>query len=76
MPRTAAAGAGAKRLIIGLGGSATNDGGCGAACAAGVKFYNAAGESFVPVGGTLYEIERIDMSGLDPAIAGAEIVAM
>ena len=72
----AAAGAGAKRLIIGLGGSATNDGGCGAACAAGVKFYHAAGESFVPVGGTLCEIERIDMSGLDPAIAGAEIVAM
>ena len=72
----AAAGSGAKRLIIGLGGSATNDGGCGAACAAGVKFYNAAGESFVPVGGTLCEIERIDMSGLDPAIAGAEIVAM
>ena len=72
----AAAGAGAKRLIIGLGGSATNDGGCGAACAAGVKFYNAAGESFVPVGGTLCEIERIDMSGLNQAIAGAEIVAM
>lgn len=34
-----AARSGAKRLVIGLGGSATNDGGCGAAAAAGVKFY-------------------------------------
>ena len=47
-----AAESGVKRIIMGLGGSATNDAGCGAAAAAGVKFYNAAGESFVPTGGT------------------------
>jgi len=71
-----AARSGAKRLVIGLGGSATNDGGCGAAAAAGVKFYNAAGESFVPVGGTLKDIERIDMSMRNPAFDKVEIVTM
>lgn len=71
-----AARSGAKRLVIGLGGSATNDGCCGAAAAAGVKFYNAAGESFVPVGGTLKDIERIDMSMRDPAFDKVEIVTM
>ena len=71
-----AARSGAKRLVIGLGGSDTNDGGCGAAASAGVKFYNAAGESFVPVGGTLKDIERIDMSMRDPAFDKVEIVTM
>ncbi len=54
---------GAKRVILGLGGSATNDGGCGMAAALGVKFYNAAGETFVPTGGTLKDIHRIDVAG-------------
>ena len=34
-----------------LGGSATNDGGCGAAAACGVRFLDSAGKAFVPVGG-------------------------
>lgn len=72
----AAAREGAKRIVVGLGGSATNDGGCGAAAAAGVKFLNAAGETFVPTGGTLKEISHIDISGLDPVLRGVEIVAM
>lgn len=71
-----AARSGAKKLVVGLGGSATNDGGCGAAAAAGVKFYNAAGECFVPVGGTLKDIEKIDMSGLDDALKSVEMVTM
>ena len=54
---------GARRIILGLGGSATNDGGCGAACALGVRFLDAAGEPFRPVGGNLDRIERIDLSG-------------
>ena len=54
---------GAKRIILGLGGSATNDGGCGAAAALGVKFLNEAGEAFVPTGGTLDKIAKIDVSG-------------
>ena len=51
---------GAIHLILGLGGSATNDGGCGAAAAMGVVFRDKAGQSFVPVGETLGEIASID----------------
>ena len=44
---------GCKKLIVGLGGSCTNDGGAGAAAACGAKFYDAEGQTFMPVGGTL-----------------------
>lgn len=73
---TDAAHSGVRRIIVGLGGSATNDAGCGAAAAAGVKFYNAAGECFVPTGGTLKDIADIDLSGLDDALKNVEIVTM
>lgn len=49
---------GVKKLVIGLGGSATNDGGCGAAAALSVRFYREDGETFIPAGGTLAEIAR------------------
>ncbi len=67
---------GARRIILGLGGSATNDGGCGAAAAAGLRFLNSDGACFVPVGGTLKDIAAIDVSGLDPRLRGVEIAAM
>lgn len=67
---------GAKKLVVGLGGSATTDGGCGAAAAVGIRFRNAAGEIFVPTGGTLKDIADIDLSGLSPALGRAEIVTM
>ena len=72
----AAAAKGVKKIIVGLGGSSTNDGGCGAAAAVGVKFYNDKGEAFVPTGGTTHEIARIDMSGRDKSLEGVEIVTM
>ena len=72
----AAAGSGAERIIVGLGGSATNDGGCGMAAALGVRFYNGRGGVFVPVGGTLRDIARIDCSGIDKRLAGVQIAAM
>lgn len=72
----AAAKSGAETVIIGLGGSATNDGGCGAAAACGVKFLDKAGKAFVPVGGTLKDIERIDLSGVDPAIRKVRFITM
>lgn len=53
---------GAKRIILGLGGSSTNDGGCGAAAALGVRFLDDTGESFLPVGGNLDRIAKIDLS--------------
>jgi len=58
----AAADRGAHRIILGLGGSATNDGGCGAAAALGARFLNEQGEAFVPTGGTLDRITKIDIS--------------
>lgn len=67
---------GCKKIVVGLGGSATNDGGTGAAAAVGVRFYNAAGEPFVPAGGTLKEIARIDASQKNKALSGVEIVTM
>lgn len=71
-----AADRGAGRFILGLGGSATNDGGCGAAAAAGVRFYDRSGKSFIPTGCTLKDISHIDVSGLHPALREAEMTAM
>ena len=67
---------GCKTVILGLGGSATNDAGAGAASALGVRFYNQNGESFVPVGGTLCEVDRIDLSQRLPALNGVSFVTM
>ena len=67
---------GCTKIIIGLGGSATNDGGCGAATALGVQFFDKAGKEFVPTGGTLSEINKIDSSKLHKTLASVEIVTM
>lgn len=71
-----AARAGCKRIIVGLGGSCTNDGGAGAAAALGVSFKDASGSNFVPVGETLGKIASIDVSGLSPALKGVELITM
>lgn len=71
-----AASHGVTKIILGLGGSCTTDGGCGAAAACGIKFYDEAGNSFIPTGETLSQIEHIDTSSLDPAIKTVDIVAM
>jgi glycerate kinase len=67
---------GCEKIIVGLGGSATNDFGAGAAAAAGIRFFDAAGKPFVPAGGTLSRIARIDTAGLLPEIKRAEIITM
>lgn len=72
---TAAAESGASRIIVGLGGSATNDCGCGAAAAAGARFLDAGGKAFVPTGGTLKDVANIDISGMT-ALRSAELVTM
>ncbi len=71
-----AANRGCKRIVIGLGGSATNDFGAGAAVALGIRFYKKNGEEFVPIGENLSEIAKIDKSGYAPAMRGIQIVAM
>lgn len=68
--------AGCEKIIVGLGGSCTNDAGAGAAAACGVRFLDAAGRAFVPVGGTLKDVAAVNVSTLDPALKGREIVAM
>ena len=67
---------GAKRVVLGLGGSATNDGGCGCAAALGVKFLNDKGEAFVPVGGTLNEVVSVSAADLLPELKAVPVTAM
>lgn len=64
---------GCKKMIIGLGGSATNDGGAGMAAALGVKFFGSKGENIMPNGGNLKDIHDIDISGLDARIKDVSI---
>ncbi|MCY8102880.1 glycerate kinase [Bacillus haynesii] len=59
---------GVSTIIIGLGGSATNDGGAGMAAALGAKFLNRDGEESENGGGALAEIAKIDVSGLNPKL--------
>jgi glycerate 2-kinase len=56
---------GATHIIVGIGGSATNDGGAGMAEALGVRFLDRAGRPVAPTGGSLGRISSIDMRGLD-----------
>ena len=67
---------GVSKIIMGLGGSCTNDGGCGAACAVGIRFLDEAGNSFIPTGGTLHRIQQLDLSQIDPMIKSIEFVTM
>ncbi|MCH8051549.1 MAG: glycerate kinase, partial [Chloroflexi bacterium] len=63
-----------RRLIIGLGGSATNDGGAGMAAALGARLLDAGGGEIPPGGVALAGLDRIDVSGLDPRLAGANVI--
>ncbi|RKY00394.1 glycerate kinase [Candidatus Poribacteria bacterium] len=65
---------GCRRFIIGIGGSATNDGGAGMAQALGVKLLDKDGKQIPFGGGGLLKLERIDISTLDPRIKESEIV--
>ena len=65
---------GLAKIIIGIGGSATNDGGTGMARALGVRFLDAAGREVAAGGGSLAEICQIDTTGLDPRLKNTEIV--
>lgn len=66
---------GVRRILIGLGGSATNDGGAGMATALGVCFKDDAGKMLPPGGMALSELDTVDTSGLDPRLQGVEVVA-
>ncbi|ABL00513.1 glycerate kinase [Pelobacter propionicus] len=64
----AALDAGLRRLIVGIGGSATNDGGAGMARALGVRFLDADGTELPEGGAALARLARVDLDGLDPRL--------
>ena len=64
---------GYRRMIIGIGGSATNDCGIGMLLALGCRFFDDAGQEVAGYGRDVGRIARIDASGLDPRLAGCEI---
>ncbi|MEX1139966.1 MAG: glycerate kinase [Bacteroidota bacterium] len=64
----------AKKVVIGIGGSATNDGGAGAAEALGARFHDEKGIPIGRGGEALAHLEHIDLSGLDPRLGDVQIV--
>lgn len=64
---------GVERIVIGIGGSATTDGGVGMAEALGYRFYDNEGEAINPVGGETKRIARIDESQVHARLAGVQI---
>lgn len=65
---------GVERLIIGMGGSATVDGGMGCMQALGVRLLDAAGREIAPGGGSLAQLRQVDSSGMDPRWRELDIV--
>ncbi len=66
--------AGCRKLIIGIGGSATNDGGAGMAQALGVRLLDERGKELPWGGAALAKLNRIDISGLDSRLAECEVI--
>lgn len=69
----AALDAGLRSIIIGIGGSATNDGGVGMAQALGARFFDAGGQSLPPGGAVLARLQRIDLNAIDARLGEAQI---
>ena len=65
---------GYSRIIVGLGGSATNDAGAGMATALGVRFLDAQGRPLRDGGAALAQLARIDLSQLHPALESAQVI--
>jgi glycerate 2-kinase len=69
----AALDAGLRKIIIGLGGSATNDGGAGMITALGAVFLDESGNELPPGGSALINLHKIDLSNLDARLKATEI---
>jgi len=65
---------GCRKFIIGIGGSATNDGGAGMAQALGVNLLDAKGRSIAWGGAALADLEKIDITSIDPRLAGCDVL--
>ncbi|MEH3024100.1 MAG: glycerate kinase [Pseudomonas oryzihabitans] len=70
----AALDAGAERLVLAIGGSATNDGGAGLLQALGVRLLDAQGRDLGPGGAALVDLASIDLAGLHPRLAEVEVI--
>ncbi|MEB8680393.1 glycerate kinase [Cronobacter malonaticus] len=64
---------GVKAIIIGIGGSATNDGGAGMMQALGARFLDGEGHELAPGGAALAGLARLDLSALDPRLAQVSV---
>ena len=69
----AALDAGCRRVVLGIGGSASTDGGAGMLSALGVRLLDAAGAALPEGGGALGRLARIDLGGIHPALAQTEV---
>jgi glycerate kinase len=65
---------GYRRVIVGLGGSATNDGGAGMASALGARFLDAGGDQLPPGGAALANLAHVDTSALHPDMSATTII--
>ena len=70
----AALDAGCRRIVVGIGGSASTDGGAGLVRALGASLVDAHGDPVRPGGAALTDAVELDLSGLHPALAEAELV--
>ena len=70
----AALAAGCQKIILGVGGSACTDAGAGMLQALGASLQDAEGRELDSGGGPLVSLDRVDLSGLDPRLAGMRIV--
>ena len=67
---------GCTDIVVGLGGSATNDAGTGCAAALGVCFKDASGAEFIPNGSTLHCIAQYDTTAAEKLLSGCTVTAM
>lgn len=65
---------GARRIVLGVGGSATTDGGAGMLTALGARLWTAAGLAKPTGGRILLDLVRVDFDGLDPRLAATEVL--
>jgi glycerate kinase len=65
---------GCRSVVLAVGGSATTDGGAGLLEALGARLLDARGEPLPPGGGALRDLARLDLTGLDPRLAGCAVI--
>ncbi|GAB2589123.1 glycerate kinase [Streptomyces capparidis] len=70
----AALDAGARTIVLGVGGSATTDGGAGMLTALGARLLDGSGNPLAPGGGPLRHLASADLTGLDPRLADTEVI--